>query len=85
MRYLRTTPFIKQYKKLSPIVQRKVDRQLIHLAQDIRHPALYAKKMSGVGDIWEARVNGRYRFTFQIDRDVVILRKVGTHDIYRKP
>jgi hypothetical protein len=36
-------------------------------------------------DIWEARVTGGYRFTFVIEGDTYILRRVGAHDIERQP
>lgn len=85
MKFVRTQVFGKQYGQLPRNIQKKVDRQILHLAQDIRHPALYAKKMVGQGDVWEGRVDIHYRFTFQIEGDTVILRKVGTHEIYRKP
>jgi mRNA-degrading endonuclease RelE of RelBE toxin-antitoxin system len=85
MKFIRQEPFVRMYAKLPPAIRKKVDRQLFNLAQDIRHPALYARKMTGVGDIWEARVNSHYRMTFQITDNVIILRKVGTHDIYRNP
>lgn len=84
MRFLRTRPFLKGYIRLPSATRKKVDRQLFHLAQDIRHPALYAKKMAGVEDIWEARIDEHYRLTFQIQDDVIILRRAGTHAIYRK-
>lgn len=41
--------------------------------------------MNDPRNIWEGRVTGGYRFTFQIEGDVYILRKVGTHDILKKP
>jgi mRNA interferase RelE/StbE len=44
-----------------------------------------AKKMEGQLDaegrkIWEARLTRGYRFTFVIDGDTYILRRVGSHD-----
>ena len=37
-------------------------------------------------DIWEARVTRAYRFTFVIDGDTYILRRVGPHeDVLRNP
>jgi hypothetical protein len=37
-------------------------------------------------DIWEARITQAYRFTFVIDQDTYILRRVGPHeDALRKP
>ena len=35
--------------------------------------------------IWEARVTKGYRLTFEIVDDVYLLRRVGTHDILKKP
>jgi mRNA-degrading endonuclease RelE of RelBE toxin-antitoxin system len=85
MKLLRSKPFIKQYFKLSTAIRKKVDRQILHLAQNIRHPALSARKMVGVDEVWEARVDIHYRLTFNIQGDVIVLRHVGTHTIYRKP
>jgi len=85
MRFVRTDSFRKHYAKLPPEIRKKVIRQITYLQQDIRHPGLYSKKMVGQGDIWEARIDIHYRLTFQIVGDVIVLRKVGTHEIYRKP
>ena len=41
--------------------------------------------MEGYKDIWEARVTGGYRFTFVIINGTYYLRRVGRHDIERKP
>jgi mRNA-degrading endonuclease RelE of RelBE toxin-antitoxin system len=85
MKFLRTTTFIKLYSRLPPPIRKKVDRQLITLVRDIQHPGLNARKMMGHADIWEMRVDEHYRMTFEIAGDTIILRKVGTHEIYRKP
>ena len=66
MRVVFLHPFSAQYAKLPRTIQKKVDRQLRHLTTDMRHPALYARKMVGQEDIWEARVDIHYRLTFQI-------------------
>jgi mRNA-degrading endonuclease RelE of RelBE toxin-antitoxin system len=78
-------PFVRDYCRLPEHIQRKTDRQLKRLKHDLRHPGVKARKMTGVGDIWEGRVNGSYRFTFQIVGEIIILRRIGTHTIYRKP
>lgn len=80
-----TKPFHKAYRKLPVTIQKKVDRQLKLLETNLSHPGLQSRKMVNKANIWEARVNGHYRFTFQIQGDEFILRKVGTHEIYRKP
>jgi hypothetical protein len=43
------------------------------------------KKMEGRQSIWEARITGGYRMTFQINGDTYLLRRAGTHDILKKP
>ena len=78
-------PFVKQYGRLPAHIQKKVDRVVQYLAQDIRHPGAHAKKMTGEGDTWEARVDIHYRLTFGIEGDTIVLRAVGAHNILRKP
>jgi mRNA interferase RelE/StbE len=83
--FSRTDRFRKCYKKLPTTIRKKTRRQLRHLAEDIRHPSLYAKKIQGRADIWEARVDIHHRMTFQINDECIILRAVGPHDILKKP
>jgi mRNA-degrading endonuclease RelE of RelBE toxin-antitoxin system len=80
-----TEQFEKQAQKLPINLKQKLKRQLNHLEQNIRHPSLKAKKMVGKAGIWEARVDFHYRFTFQVEGATIILRSVGTHQIYRQP
>ena len=61
------------------------DKQLGLLLSNPQHPSLSIKKMQDPRNIWEGRVTESYRFTFQIEEDTYILRKVGTHDILKKP
>ena len=81
----RSKSFLKQYLKLPSPIRKKVDRQLRQLIQDMRHPTLQAKKMVNQADIWEARIDLHYRMTFTLEREVITLRRVGTHEIYRHP
>ncbi len=85
MRILRSEPFLKQYIKLSPDIRKKVDRTILYLAQNSKHPSLHAKKMVHEAEIWEARVDIHYRVTFQRNGEVILLRRVGTHEIYKRP
>ena len=85
-RFLRTQTFLKDFVKLPQNIQQKFDRQTRFLvAYGVRHPGLSAKKMRGEAAIWEARIDIHYRFTFQLQGQVIILRRIGTHEIYRKP
>ncbi len=83
--FVRTDRFKKLCKKLPTSIQKKVKRQVRHLAKDIRHPSLRAKKVQGTEYVWEARVDLYHRMTFQIDNDQIILRGVGPHDLLKKP
>jgi len=51
-----------------------------NLLKDIKYPALRVKKIKGTKDIWEARVNISIRLTFQIEKELIILRNIGKHD-----
>lgn len=78
-------PFLKQYAKLPLSIRRKVDRQVRALTTSFRHPSLHTKRIKGSQAIWEARVDYQHRFTFVIDKDRIILRTVGPHDILKQP
>jgi len=39
-----TEPFIKDYRSLTTYLQKRVDKQLGFLLQDLRYPSLRAKK-----------------------------------------
>jgi mRNA interferase RelE/StbE len=80
-----TSKFIEDYKKLAPLIRKRADEKLRLLLSNPQHPSLGVKKMKGVPDIWEGRVTKNYRFTFQIQGDAFILRKIGTHDMLKRP
>ena len=41
--------------------------------------------MEGAPGIWEMRVTDNYRVTFQVIQDGMILRRIGTHNVLRRP
>ena len=77
--------FIHDYKNLPPLLRNRMDGQLKILLENPHHPSLGLKKIKGFPDIWEARVTKNYRFTFQVQGDIYFLRKIGTHDILKRP
>ena len=85
MKLLFTRTFIKHYRKLPKRIQSATDKQLEHLLSNPEHPSLNIKKMNDPREIWEGRVTESYRFTFPIQEDIFILRKVGAHDILKNP
>jgi len=80
-----TYSFIRDYRALPEQLQKTVDKKLKLFLDNRRHPSLNIKKMQDPRDIWEGRITQGYRFTFQMEGEVVILRRLGTHDILRTP
>lgn len=80
MKIAKAENFTKRYKKLPKKIQKKTDKQLVLLSQDFRHPSIRAKKVGGISDVWEGRVDRSYRFTFTIQEDTIIVFRVGPHD-----
>ena len=85
MKFTFTKNFVREYRKLPQEIQKAVDKQLEVLLENPKHPSLNLKKMQDPRGIWECRVTYSYRFTFQIEDDTYILRKVGTHDTLKNP
>ena len=75
----KTKLFTKLYQRLPKHIQRKVDKQLLFLVQNLFHPSLETKKMGGLNR-WEARIDKGYRFTFEKIDETIILKTVGSHD-----
>ncbi|MBI4839431.1 MAG: hypothetical protein HY806_09910 [Nitrospirae bacterium] len=80
MKIRRTKAFDKLFLKLPVHLQKKTEKAIRLLVQDFYHPSLHTKKMSGKEEIWEARVDYHYRFTFTVYEETIILRVVGNHD-----
>lgn len=78
-----TELFRYDYNDLPANIQRALDKALKFLLENPHHPSLRAKRLPGTL-VWYARVSRAYRFTFQFEADVIILRHVGTHDILKK-
>ncbi|PIU03723.1 hypothetical protein COT44_01675 [Candidatus Shapirobacteria bacterium CG08_land_8_20_14_0_20_39_18] len=83
MKLLVSAHFKKDYKKLPQKIQIKVDKQLRILAQNPSHPSLQVKKMKGEHSkyqFWEVRIDLFWRMSFQKDKDVIKLCRLGPHD-----
>jgi len=80
-----TNSFERDYRELSKKLQKIVDRKLSLLLENFNHPSLRVKKMGGYKNIWECRISRGFRFTFSIIERVYFIRRVGPHDILRKP
>jgi mRNA-degrading endonuclease RelE of RelBE toxin-antitoxin system len=85
MKLFFTQSFIRDYRSLPQRLKKAVDKQLELFLADSQHPSLHIKKMQDPRDIWEGRITKGYRFTFQMEGEICILRRLGTHDILRRP
>ncbi len=79
MRVVFTEAFLKDRKELPLIIQRKFEKQLSFLLEDIRYPSLQAKKYDAVNDIWQGRVNSTYRFYWKIQGDAYKILTIKKH------
>lgn len=66
-------------------MKRRTEKAISGLLRNSHYPSLRIKKMEGIEGIWELRISDSYRLTFQISGDTYILRRVGTHDVLKKP
>ena len=64
---------------LLPPFQKRCDKQLALLVQNLRHPSLRAKKYDEARDIWQARVNSGWRFYFVIRGELYYLLDLIPH------
>ena len=85
MRLVTRPSFDRDYARLPRDIQERADKQLALLLANPRHPSLQLKKMTGRGDIWEGRVTRDYRFTFVVEGDTYALRRIGSHDVLKRP
>jgi hypothetical protein len=75
-----TEHFVKQYARLPKLIQQKVDKALMLLDTDFRHPGLRSHPLEGSPGIMEAYVDRKYRLTFERRSDNLIMRNVDNHD-----
>lgn len=85
MRVQFSESFVRDYARLPKEIKDRADKQVRILADNLSHPGLRTKKMRGPANVWEARVTRGYRLTFEIAGDLVVLRRVGTHDTLSNP
>lgn len=81
MKIIRLARFKKAYQKLPPETQKKVDKALILLLSNPRHPSLQVRRLESDPAKWYLRVDLHHRLTFEIDEENnYVLRNVGQHD-----
>ncbi len=73
------TERFRSYEDASSRIQRAFQKQAALLVSNLRHPSLRAKKYDEARDIWQARVNGGWRFYFKIAGDTYYLIDIVSH------
>jgi len=79
MRVAITERFRRSYGDAPERVRRSFDKQLAHLIRDLHHASLRAKKYDSSRGIWQARVNGGWRFYFRIAEETYVLLDIMAH------
>jgi mRNA-degrading endonuclease RelE of RelBE toxin-antitoxin system len=80
MPFILTSRFRRAYRSLTPEEQKRVQKALRLIDEDLRHPGLRIKRIRGTQGIWEARASRSLRLTFEVEGENIILRNVGAHD-----
>ena len=74
------------YRALPGAIQDKADKAFRLFRDNPRHPSLHAEKIDHKKDIWSARIDLNYRFTFQWIHDGIFIRRIASHrEAYRRP
>ena len=86
MREVVFTPrFDRLFRRLPKEVRDATYEKLAAYLDNPAHPSLRVKRITGTDRIWEMSITMNYRLTFEVEGEKVILRRIGTHDILRRP
>lgn len=80
--------YSKEYRKLTPQMQERVDGKLADLQKNPRPPGLGFEKLKGHSnpDIYTLHITGNYKLSFELNGSVAFLHRVATHnEIDRAP
>lgn len=77
--------FKRDLKKLPLHLSDATWKQIRLLIQNRTHPSLRLKKLSGYENVWEVRIAEGYRICFSFGTNIIVLYRVGPHDITRRP
>ncbi|PIR75753.1 MAG: type II toxin-antitoxin system mRNA interferase toxin, RelE/StbE family [Candidatus Magasanikbacteria bacterium CG10_big_fil_rev_8_21_14_0_10_43_9] len=82
MTILITKEFKKRYKKLSPSIQAKAEKQEQLFRTNPFHPSLHTEKLNPKKrEVWSIRIDKKYRIIFRfIDGETILFLTVGPHD-----
>jgi len=76
---------VREFSAWPASIKARARKQLSLFAENPAHPSLRIKKMGGRSIVWEGRIARGYRFTFTVSADAYVLRRIGPHDILKRP
>jgi plasmid maintenance system killer protein len=79
MKWQHTRRSRRDYQEAPTEIKKAFDKQAGLLAFDLHHPSLHAKKFDESEDLWQARVNGDWRFYFIIESDLYVIVAIVRH------
>lgn len=91
MRSVMSRSFRRDLQGLTKELQEQAREKFKLFMQDPLHASLRIKKMRGFDEIWEGHVTKSVVFTFEWREDdetgerIAYFRRIGSHDIYKKP
>ena len=76
--------FVRQYKKLPPLLKVEVKEKIELFGQDPTHSFLKTHKLKGqMRGCWSFSVNYEYRIVFYYEaKNTAVLLAVGDHEVY---
>ncbi|MBI3588818.1 MAG: hypothetical protein HY093_00165 [Candidatus Liptonbacteria bacterium] len=70
---------LNDYLNLSRDFQAKADKQFSLIIKNFRHPSIRVKKYDEALNIWQGRIDKKYRFFFKIASDVAFVIAITKH------
>ena len=83
-----SAPFDRLFKRLPKRIRNETYEKLALFLEDPAHPSLRVKRIRGTERIWEMSITilpRKDRLTFELEGERVVLRRIGTHDVPRRP
>ena len=80
-----TRTFERLFKRLPKQVRDEALEKLGLYLENPSHPSLRVKGIRGTDRIWEMSITMSYRVTFELEGERVVLRRIGTHDVLKRP
>ena len=86
MREVVFTPrFDRLFRRLPKAMREATYEKLAAYLENPAHPSLRVKRIKGTSRVWEMSITMNYRLTFEMEGEKVVLRRIGTHDVLRRP